>query len=235
MPKELSYQEAMQDARDLDKIELLNRMVDRKALDEESARVIDEVEKRMENGQPVPPEELDLFCKIVWENSEAKGDEGGRFQILREKIEAYNKEQLSLQDERISTAESRTDFSKMEKEIMSQLDMAVKSGDDKQIQQCQQRLEQIQSMRDNLKEPQEVEKAPEISDEQRAEEYEKINEYANKLHKELGEWNQTHQVVPFGMDDIKKATSNVKTSDINKQYEKIKLEKAKEKQDIERG
>ena len=235
MAKEISYQEAMQDARDLDKIELLNRMVDRKALDEESARVIDEVEKRMENGQPVPPEELDLFCKIVWENSEAKGEEGGRFQILREKIEAYNKEQLSLQDERISTAESRTDFSKMEKEIMSQLDMAVKSGDDKQIQQCQQRLEQIQSMRDNLKEPQEVEKTPEISDEQRAEEYEKINEYANKLHEELGEWDQTHQVVPFGMDDIKKATSNVKTSDINKQYEKIKLEKAKEKQDIERG
>lgn len=224
MGKELSPRQRLQDERDLDKIELLHRLVDRKALDDECARVVDQVEHRMANGQPVPTEEFELFCKIVNENPANRGDSGGRLEILRKKVEAHNKEAISIENERINDAEKRSDYSRMEGEIRGTLETAVLMGDTEKIEECKKQLETLESMKDGISEPAEVEKVEQISEEERAIEYEKIDAYGEKLEKELkeDELQKYNENKPLSIADIKRTNSNMKMSDIQKGNNDIK-------------
>ena len=114
----------------------------------------------------------------------------------------------------------------------------------KHLAQLQQQLNQIREQRDNLPEPEEVEKMPEISDEERDNLYDGINEYAEHLETELEEYDQ--QVAseaitgkPMSLPDIKKTTKDVKRSDIKNAHNGIKeikdLENTKGNEDLERN
>ena len=180
----------------------------------------------MANGQPVPTEEFELFCKIVGENSANRGDTGGRLEILRSKVEAHNKEALSLENERINDAEKRTHYSRMEGEIRGTLETAVLMGDTARIEECKKQLELLQSMRDGVPEPVEVEKVEQISEEERAIEYEKIDAYGEKLEKELreDELRDENETEPLSIADIKRTNSNVKMGAIEKGNNDIKYQ-----------
>lgn len=65
MDKEISNSMIYQDLRNLTVIQLLQRARERETLNDETARKLDEIEERVENGQPVPKEELELFWKAL--------------------------------------------------------------------------------------------------------------------------------------------------------------------------
>lgn len=65
MDKEITNRMLDQDERNLSLIQLLQRARDRENLNDETARKLDEIEKRVENGQPVPQEEFELFFNAV--------------------------------------------------------------------------------------------------------------------------------------------------------------------------
>lgn len=54
-----------QDIRDLTIIQILQRAREREDLTDETARKIDDLEKRMENGEPISDEEFRFFGYVV--------------------------------------------------------------------------------------------------------------------------------------------------------------------------
>ncbi len=220
MDKEITNRMLDQDERSLSLIQLLQRARDRETLNDETARKLDEIEKRVENGQPVPQEEFELFFKAVSDSNEATD---GRFSVLREKIEAYNKEQLSIQDERISAAEERTTLSRLEEDLTKQMEWAVQSGDTKEMEAVQQRMDILQQRKDNLQKPQDLEHKPQISEEERDEVYDQLNQYSEQLEKEIDE--NTNDVSHFSIEDITKKVENVRESNYKKRFDSIKRDR----------
>ena len=108
----------------------------------------------------------------------------GRYDVLREKMEAYNKEQLSIQDERITMGEERSNLSRFEETLEKQLEWAVQAGDNQEMEATLQRMEMLQQRRDELQKPQDIEKQPQISEEERDLVYEQLEQYEENLQKE---------------------------------------------------
>lgn len=81
MDQEITNSMIHQDERDLSLIQLLQRARDRETLDAETSRKLDEIEKRVENGEYVPDEEIQLFFKAITDSSE----HSQRFDVLRKK------------------------------------------------------------------------------------------------------------------------------------------------------
>lgn len=163
MNQEITNDMIFQDERNLTLIQLLQRAKDREILDAETSRKLDEIEKRVENGEFVPDEEIQLFFKAVTDSSE----QSGRFDVLREKLEAYHAEQISIQDERIAFGEERTDLSRMEKELSKQLELAVLMGNTVEMEEIQKQMDILQRRREELQKPQELEHQPQISEEEK--------------------------------------------------------------------
>ena len=229
MEKEITNSMLYQDARDLSLIQLLQRARDRETLDAETARKLDEIEKRVENGEPVPDEEIQLFFHAAVNGT---NEHSQRFDILRKKIEAYNAEQLSVQDERIAIGEERSDLARAEKDLSKQMELAASMGDTEKMEEIQRRLDILQKRRESLEKPQELEKEPQITEEERDLVYEELEQYGNDLQEEI---NENTMDPSFSVEDITQKVSDVKESGIKNQMETIKRERqAQKSQDIER-
>lgn len=230
MDKEITNRMLYQDERSVSLIQLLQRARDREVLNDETARKLDEIEKRVENGQPVPEEEFELFFKAVTDSNEYNG----RYDILREKIEAYNAEQKSIQDERISMGEERSNLSRMEDELSRQMEVAVQAGDTKEMEEVQKRMDILQQRREDLKKPQDIEHQPQISEEERDVVYEQLGQYEEQLQKEIDE--NTNNTSEFSISDITKKVENIKESSYRNRMDAIKKDRQAEKeQDLEIG
>lgn len=181
MDKEISNSMIYQDERIIKLIQLLQRARDREVLNDETARKLDEIEERVRNGQPVPEAEIELFFVAATDSNEFNE----RFDILRDEYHAYYAEQKSIQDERISQGEERSDLSRMEDELSRQMEVAVQSGDTKEMEAIQKRMEILQQRKDELQKPQDIERQPQISEEERDLVYEQLEQYEENLQKEV--------------------------------------------------
>lgn len=229
MEQEITNSMLYQDERDLTLIQLLQRARDRETLDAETTRKLDEIEKRVENGEHVPDEEIQLFFKAVTDSSE----HSQRFDILREKIEAYNKEQMSVQDERIAFGEERSALSRMEKDLSKQMELAVSMGDTEKMEEIQKQMDILQKRREELPKPQELEHQPQISAEEKDLVYEQLEQYGEHLQEEIDA--NTVKTPEFSIDDIKEKVGDVKESGYKNRMEAIKRDRqAEREQNMER-
>jgi len=230
MSKEITNSMLNQDERDLSLIQLLQRARDRETLDEETSRKLDEIEKRVENGEFVPEEEIQLFFQAVTDSSE----HSQRFDILRQKIEAYNAEQGSIQDERIVLAEERSDLSSAEKELSRQMELAASMGETEKMQEIQKQMEILQQRREELQKPQEIEHQPQISDQEKDVVYEQLGQYGEHLQQEIDA--NTVKPPEFSVEDITEKVKDVKESGYKNRMNAIKKDRQVEQEkDIERN
>ena len=230
MSKEITNSMLNQDERDLSLIQLLQRARDRETLDEETSRKLDEIEKRVENGEFVPEEEIQLFFQAVTDSSE----HSQRFDILRQKIEAYNAEQGSIQDERIVLAEERSDLSSAEKELSRQMELAASMGETEKMQEIQKQMEILQPRREELQKPQEIEHQPQISDQEKDVVYEQLGQYGEHLQQEIDA--NTVKPPEFSVEDITEKVKDVKESGYKNRMNAIKKDRQVEQEkDIERN
>ena len=112
----MTPQQASQNLQDLSIIDLLNRARERKDLTEEQARFLEELQERAANGRPIPKEEMKLVMEL------------GGYEIIKDTETAYSQEQSSVLDERITTAGTRDKLSRMEEQIMHQMESYVRKG-----------------------------------------------------------------------------------------------------------
>lgn len=230
MEQEITNSMIHQDERDLSLIQLLQRALDRETLDAETSRKLDEIEKRVENGEYVPDEEIQLFFKAVTDSSE----HSQRFDVLREKIEAYNAEQMSIQDERIVFGKERSDLARMEKDLSKQLELAVSMGDTAKMEEIQKQMDILQRRREELQKPQELEHRPQISAEEKDIVYEQLQQYGEHLQEEIDD--NTVKAPEFSIDDITEKVGDVKESGYKNRVNAIKKDRQTElEQDIERN
>lgn len=230
MSKEITNQMLYQDERDLSLIQLLQRARDRETLDKETSRKLDEIEKRVENGEFVPEEEIHLFFQAVTDSSE----HSQRFDILRQKIEAYNAEQGSIQDERIVLAEERSDLSSAEKELSRQMELAASMGETEKMQEIQKQMEILQQRREELQKPQEIEHQPQISDQEKDVVYQQLGQYGEHLQEEIDA--NTIKPPEFSVEDITEKVKDVKESGYKNRMNAIKKDRqVEQKKDIERN
>lgn len=230
MEQEITNSMIHQDERDLSLIQLLQRARDRETLDAETSRKLDEIEKRVENGEYVPDEEIQLFFKAVTDSSE----HSQRFDVLREKIEAYNAEQMSIQEERIVFAEERSDLARMEKDLSKQLKLAVSMGNTAKMEEIQKQMDILQRRREELQKAQELEHRPQISAEEKDIVYEQLQQYGEHLQEEIDD--NTVKVPEFSIDDITEKVGDVKESGYKNRMNAIKKDRQTElEQDIQRN
>lgn len=147
-----------------------------------------------------------------------RGEDGQyakRDQILLEKLQAYYWEQHSIQIERIFSGEERTTLAYAEKDFINQL--AIAEGNPEMIERIERGLSAIQRVKQNyVREPQVLEKRPQITPEERDAVYERIAKYETQRTEEVNKYLEENKaMIAAGMEAYEKAAEEEPSTEDN--------------------